>query len=169
MGEDPRGTPNNLMPFVAQVAVGRLPKVRIFGNDYPTPDGTGVRDYLHITDLALAHLAAVRKLLREHVRCQAYNLGTGRGYSVLEMIQAMQKACGHDIPHELVARRPGDVASMYTDPSFAERELGWRASRTLDDMCRDLWRWQSANPNGYSSSDGANKSNSHVDNESAKM
>jgi len=106
------------------------------------------------------HLAAVRKLLlHEHVGCLAYNLGTGRGDSVLEMIQAMQKACSHDIPHEMVARRPGDVASMYTDPSFAERELGWRATRTLDDMCRDLWRWQSANPNGYrsSSGDGASK------------
>lgn len=148
IGEDPNGIPNNLVPYIAQVAVGKLAQLRVFGNDYPTPDGTGVRDYIHVLDLAQGHLRAIEKLA-DNPGCVAYNLGTGRGYSVLEVIAAFSKACGKDIPYEVVARRPGDVAACYADPAFAERELGWKASRSLEEMCADTWRWQSANPDGY--------------------
>jgi UDP-glucose 4-epimerase len=148
IGEDPNGIPNNLVPFIAQVAVGNLERVRIFGNDYPTPDGTGVRDYIHVVDLALGHVAALKKL---DEGCGEFvcNLGTGRGYSVLEVIAAFERACGKHIDREFTLRRPGDIASVYADPSKAERELGWKARRGIDDMCADSWRWQSANPNGY--------------------
>jgi len=151
IGEDPHDIPNNLMPYITQVAVGKLPFLRIFGNDYPTPDGTGVRDYLHVMDLAEGHLAALRWLLAEGrgPQCQAFNLGTGRGVSVLEMVQAFQAASGRSIPYQIVERRPGDVAACWADPSKAERELGWRAHRTLAQMCADAWHWQVKNPDGY--------------------
>ena len=148
IGEDPTGTPNNLMPFVMQVAVGRREKVRVFGDDYPTPDGTGVRDYIHVTDLATGHIAALDALDRVD-GCVAVNLGTGRGYSVLDMIAAAARAVGRDIPYEIVARRPGDIAATYADPSLAAELLGWRAERDLDVMVRDHWRWQRDNPDGY--------------------
>jgi UDP-glucose 4-epimerase len=147
IGEDPRGVPNNLMPYVSRVAIGSLPRVSVFGNDYPTPDGTGVRDYIHITDLALGHLAALKKL--SEPGCVAYNLGLGRGYSVLEMIEAMRKITGKSIPYVITDRRPGDVATVYADTSKAKRELGWQAVRGLEEMCRDLWCWQQQNPNGF--------------------
>lgn len=148
IGEDPRGIPNNLFPFVTQVAVGRLPKLRVFGNDYPTPDGTGVRDYIHVMDLAAGHIAALR-YLKERERPITANLGTGAGHSVLEVIHAFERNTGKRVPIEYDARRPGDTASCFADPSLAARELGWRAQRGLDDMCRDAWRWQSQNPGGY--------------------
>jgi UDP-glucose 4-epimerase len=148
IGEDPQGIPNNLMPNIAQVAVGVRDRVRIFGSDYPTRDGTGVRDYIHVVDLARGHLAALEKLRRER-RGFTVNLGTGRGISVIEAIQAFERACGRKIPVERVARRAGDVAESYADASLAERLLGWKAVYGLDDMCRDTWRWQSLNPHGY--------------------
>ncbi len=148
IGEDPTGIPNNLMPFVAQVAVGRLPELRVFGNDYPTADGTGVRDYIHVVDLALGHLAALDRL-SANPGVVAYNLGTGRGYSVLEVVAAFEQATNRRVPYRIVARRPGDVAVSYADPTRAQAELGWRAVRGLADMCADTWRWQSQNPNGY--------------------
>ena len=151
IGEDPAGIPNNLMPFVMQVAVGRRPHVNVFGNDYPTPDGTGVRDYLHVVDLAGGHLAALEALPKID-GAQAINLGTGRGYSVLEVIAAVTEAVGRDIPYEIAPRRPGDIATCYADPSLAAELLGWRATRGLQDMCADAWRWQSSNPEGYASS-----------------
>ena len=149
IGEDPGGIPNNLMPFVAQVAVGKLPRLRVFGDDYPTPDGTGVRDYIHVVDLARGHLAALEKL-REAPGVVVYNLGTGRGYSVLEMVAAFERASGRPIPYEIVARRPGDIATCYADPTLAREELGWQAELGIDAMVTDTWRWQSRNPNGYS-------------------
>jgi UDP-glucose 4-epimerase len=148
IGEDPRGVPNNLMPYVMQVAIGRLPHLRVFGDDYPTRDGTGVRDYVHVVDLVLGHVAALRKLA-ETKGCVAYNLGTGSGYSVLEMVEAARKASGRDIPYEILPRRAGDVAECYADVSLAERELGWRAERDLDAMVQDAWRWQRMNPDGF--------------------
>ncbi len=148
IGEDPNGLPNNLMPYVSQVAVGRLPQLRVFGGDYPTPDGTGVRDYIHVVDLAVGHVAAVRRLT-ERPGVLTVNLGTGRGYSVIEVVRAFEKASGRPVPFEIVARRPGDVAQCYAEPGLAERELGWRAERGIDEMCADAWRWQSANPQGY--------------------
>lgn len=148
MGEDPQGVPNNLMPFIAQVAVGRRDKLRIFGHDYPTPDGTGVRDYIHVVDLADGHLAALN-YAHGRAGLHVFNLGTGRGNSVLEMLAAFGKACGRELAHELAPRRPGDVATCWADPAHAERALGWRATRGLDQMCEDTWRWQSMNPNGY--------------------
>ena len=148
IGEDPRGIPNNLLPFIAQVAVGRLERLSVFGGDYPTPDGTGVRDYIHVVDLALGHIAAVQKLA-QNPGVTAYNLGTGQGYSVLEMVAAFERACGKPIPYQIVGRRPGDIAETYADPSWAQRQLGWRARLGLDEMCADVWRWQSQNPNGY--------------------
>lgn len=148
IGEDPNGIPNNLLPYVAQVAVGKLPMLRVFGSDYPTPDGTGVRDYIHVVDLALGHLKALDRLAA-HPGVIAYNLGTGRGYSVLEMVAAFERASGRPIPYEIVARRPGDIAASYADPSKAQAELGWRAARGIDEMCADTWRWQAANPRGY--------------------
>lgn len=150
IGEDPNGIPNNLMPFISQVAVGRLPRLRVFGGDYPTPDGTGVRDYIHVLDLALGHVKALDWLAGGRAQgATAINLGTGQGYSVLEMIRAFEQASGKEIPYEIVARRPGDAASCYADPALAEQLLGWKAERGIDTMCRDAWRWQSANPQGY--------------------
>ncbi len=148
IGEDPNGVPNNLMPYVAQVAVGRYSFVRVWGNDYPTPDGTGVRDYIHVMDLAAGHTKALDKLASKP-GLVTYNLGTGQGYSVMEVIKAFEKACGHAIPYQIFDRRPGDVPTSYSDASKANRELGWFAHKTLDDMCQDAWRWQSQNPNGY--------------------
>lgn len=148
IGEDPCGTPNNLFPYLTQVAVGRLPKLRIFGSDYATPDGTGVRDYIHVMDLAAGHLAALR-FLREGRRSIVVNLGTGRGYSVLEAVRSFERVTGRSVPIEIADRRPGDVAECYADPSLAARELGWRATHGIEDMCRDAWRWQSGNPTGY--------------------
>lgn len=149
IGEDPNGIPNNLLPFIAQVAVGKLPRLRVFGNDYPTPDGTGVRDYIHVTDLARGHLKALERLAAAP-GVVTYNLGTGRGYSVLEMVQAFEQASGRPIPYEIVARRPGDVAVCYADPALAGKELGWVGELGVEAMVRDAWRWQSQNPNGYS-------------------
>jgi UDP-glucose 4-epimerase len=148
MGEDPQGVPNNLMPFLAQVAVGRREKLRVFGHDYPTPDGTGMRDYIHVVDLADGHLAALR---HAHGRpgFHVFNLGTGRGTSVLELLAAFGRACGRNLPHEFVPRRPGDLAAYWADPRRAEQALGWRATRDIDAMCADAWRWQSLNPAGY--------------------
>lgn len=148
IGEDPLGIPNNLMPAVARVAVGRLPELKVFGDDYPTPDGTGVRDYIHVVDLAAGHLAALRRI-GELAGAHAYNLGTGRGYSVLEMVAAFERACGKSLPHRIVDRRSGDIATCYADPTKAQRELDWRAELDLDAMCVDTWRWQSGNPHGY--------------------
>ncbi|MDR3280257.1 MAG: UDP-glucose 4-epimerase GalE, partial [Synergistaceae bacterium] len=148
IGEDPNGVPNNLVPYIAQVAVGNLERVLIFGNDYPTPDGTGVRDYIHVVDLARGHVSALVKLGES---CGEFvcNLGTGRGCSVLEVIAAFERACGKRVDREFTLRRPGDIAAVYADPSKAERELGWKSELDIDDMCADSWRWQSANPNGY--------------------
>ena len=148
IGEDPLGVPNNLMPFVAQVAVGRRDRLQVFGGDYPTPDGTGVRDYIHVMDLAEAHVSAVEHALA-NAGCITLNLGTGTGYSVLEMVRAFEQACGRPIPYEIVGRRPGDVAAVWADPALARTTLGWRALRGLGEMCRDAWAWQSANPHGY--------------------
>ncbi len=148
IGEDPNGIPNNLIPYIAQVAVGKLPEVRVTGSDYNTPDGTGIRDYIHVVDLAFGHIRALKKL-ETNPGILTYNLGTGRGYSVLEVIAAYSKAVGREIPYVLVKRRPGDVAESYADPSKAQQELRWVAERDLDDMCRDSWRWQKNNPNGY--------------------
>lgn len=150
IGEDPNGVPSNLMPFIAQVAVGRREALNVFGNDYPTPDGTGVRDYIHVVDLARGHLAALEKLgAAEEVL--TVNLGTGQGYSVLEMVEAFRRASGKDIPCRLVPRRPGDIACCYADPELAEHLLGWHAEYGLDRMCQDAWRWQKMNPTGYAS------------------
>jgi UDP-glucose 4-epimerase len=148
IGEDPSGIPNNLMPYVAKVAVGKLEKLTVFGDDYPTPDGTGVRDYIHVMDLAEGHVAAVDKLpdIKGEV---VYNLGTGHGYSVLDMVKAMKDAAGKEIPYSIGPRRPGDVASCYADPAKAKKELGWEAVKGVKEMCEDTWQWQSANPNGY--------------------
>jgi len=148
LGEDPNGIPNNLLPYIAQVAVGKLAELRVFGDDYPTHDGTGVRDYIHVIDLALGHIKALGALNSEP-GVAAYNLGTGRGYSVLDVVSAFEKACGKTIPYRITSRRPGDVASTYADPTKAQKELGWTAQRGIDEMCADVWRWQAANPNGY--------------------
>jgi len=148
IGEDPQGIPNNLMPFVSQVAIGKLPVLSVFGSDYPTHDGTGVRDYIHVVDLAKGHLKALKKL-DSNPGVVPYNLGTGQGYSVLEMIDAFEKASGRKVPYKLVDRRPGDIATCYADPALAAAELGWRAELGLEDMTRDGWRWQSQNPQGY--------------------
>lgn len=151
IGEDPRGIPNNLMPYVSQVAVGKRARLQVFGGDYPTPDGTGVRDYIHVMDLAAGHVAAVRHLI-EQERSITVNLGTGRGYSVLEVIRAFEAASGRPVPYDIVARRPGDVAACYADASLAASELGWTARRGLAEMCADAWRWQQANPEGFGAS-----------------
>jgi UDP-glucose 4-epimerase len=148
IGEDPEGIPNNLMPNVMQVAVGLRPYVRVFGDDYDTPDGTCIRDYVHVVDLAAGHVAALQALDTVD-GCRALNLGTGQGSSVLEVIASASRAVGHDIPYKIEARRPGDVPCVYADPKLASQVLGWEAKRTLDDMCRDHWAWQHANPNGY--------------------
>jgi len=148
IGEDPNGIPNNLMPYIMQVAIGRLPELRVFGNDYPTPDGTGVRDYIHVVDLASAHVRAVQKLAN-HPGLAAYNLGTGHGTSVLEMIAAFEKATGKHIPYTIMPRRSGDISAAYADPTKAEHELAWKAEHDLSDICRDGWHWQQKNPHGY--------------------
>jgi UDP-glucose 4-epimerase len=148
IGEDPNGIPNNLMPFVAQVASGKLPRLRVFGDDYETPDGTGVRDYIHVTDLAKGHLKALERLAAGP-GLVTYNLGTGRGYSVLEMVRAFERVSGRSVPYDIVGRRPGDIASCYADPALANKELGWTAGLGVEEMVRDAWRWQSQNPNGY--------------------
>ena len=149
IGEDPKGIPNNLMPYVAQVASGKLQSIGVFGNDYPTADGTGVRDYIHVVDLARGHLAAIEKLTAPGVH--VYNLGTGRGYSVLEMIRAFEKACQKKLPYQIKPRRAGDIAACYAACDKAARELGWHAEYGLEEMCRDQWNWQKNNPNGYES------------------
>jgi UDP-glucose 4-epimerase len=148
MGEDPQGIPNNLMPFIAQVAVGRREKLAVFGNDYPTPDGTGVRDYIHVMDLADGHIAAL-KAVGDKAGLHIYNLGTGKGSSVLEMVEAFGKACGKPVPYELCPRRPGDIAECWASTTKAEQDLGWKATRSVDEMTADTWKWQSLNPNGY--------------------
>ena len=148
IGEDPKGIPNNLLPYVAQVAIGKLKCLGVFGNDYDTPDGTGVRDYIHVVDLAIGHVKAIDKI-RENPGVKIYNLGTGNGYSVLDIVKAYSKACGHDVPYEIKQRRAGDIATCYADASLAKKELGWEAEYGIDEMCADSWRWQSMNPNGY--------------------
>ena len=148
IGEDPRGIPNNLMPFISQVAVGRREKLSVFGNDYDTHDGTGVRDYIHVVDLAKGHVAAVKYAV-ENLGCEVFNLGTGTGYSVLDMVKAFEEANGVKVPYQIVDRRPGDLATCYADPAKSLEKLGWKAEKTLVDMCRDSWNWQSKNPMGY--------------------
>jgi len=148
MGEEPSGIPNNLMPYVAQVAIGKRPYLSVYGNDYLTLDGTGVRDYIHVQDLAAGHVAALHALLTQG-KGFTVNLGTGRGSSVLEVVQAFEQASGQSIPYQIAPRRPGDVAQCYADPALAQSLLGWRAQHTLADMCADAWRWQSGNPKGY--------------------
>ena len=148
IGEDPNGIPNNLVPYVAQVAVGKLPKLNIFGNDYATPDGTCIRDYIHVVDLAMGHLRALEKLTSKP-GVVAYNLGTGQGSSVMDVVKAFVKACGKPIPYAFAPRRPGDAVVCYADPSLAERELGWKSVHNLEEMCLDVWRWQSQNPDGF--------------------
>lgn len=148
IGENPKGIPNNLMPYITQVAVGKREFLGVFGNDYDTHDGTGVRDYIHVVDLADGHVKALKKIEEKAGVC-VYNLGTGNGYSVLDMVKAFGKACGHDVPYKIQDRRPGDIATCYADPAKAKAELGWEAVRGLDEMCEDSWRWQSNNPNGY--------------------
>lgn len=148
IGEDPKGIPNNLLPYVAQVAIGKLECVGVFGDDYDTPDGTGVRDYIHVVDLALGHVKALDKI-KENPGVKVYNLGTGNGYSVLDVIKAFSKACGHDVPYQIKPRRPGDIATCYSDASLAKKELNWEAKFGIEEMCADSWNWQSKNPNGY--------------------
>ena len=148
IGEDPKGIPNNLLPYVAQVATGKLEKVHVFGNDYDTPDGTGIRDYIHVVDLAKGHVKAIEGMEKLD-GVNVFNLGTGHGYSVLDIIKAFSKACGRDLPYVIDPRRPGDIAVCYSDPKKAQEVLGWTAEKTLEDMCRDGWKWQSSNPEGY--------------------
>ncbi len=148
IGEDPKGIPNNLVPYVAQVAVGKRAALGVFGNDYDTPDGTGVRDYIHVVDLAQGHVKAIEKI-RQNPGVEVYNLGTGNGYSVLQVVEAFGKACGHPIPYEIKPRREGDIATCYCDPKKAKEDLGWEAKYGVDEMCEDTWRWQSTNPDGY--------------------
>ncbi len=150
IGEDPNGIPNNLLPYIAQVVVGKLPELSVFGDDYSTPDGTGVRDYIHVVDLAEGHLRAL-EALETHTGAHVWNLGTGQGYSVLEMVRAFETASGKSVPYRIASRRPGDIATCYADPTKAEIELGWKARRGLDQMMQDTWRWQSMNPNGFES------------------
>ena len=150
IGEDPAGIPNNLLPFVAQVAIGRRPELSVFGNDYPTPDGTGVRDYIHVVDLAIGHLKAIEKLEKTpDLGLKIYNLGTGNGYSVLQIVKAFEKASGRKVAYKICPRRPGDIAECWADPSLAAAELGWKAERGIEEMCEDAWRWQKKNPYGY--------------------
>lgn len=152
LGEDPNGIPNNLMPYVAQVAIGRLEKLHIFGGDYPTPDGTGVRDYIHVMDLAAGHLKAMGKLDSKH-GCQAYNLGTGKGYSVLEVVKTFSRVTGREIQYDIVSRRQGDIAECFADPTFSAEKLNWKAEHGLMEMVRDHWHWQVQNPDGYASAE----------------
>ena len=150
IGEDPAGIPNNLLPFVAQVAIGRRPELSVFGNDYPTPDGTGVRDYIHVVDLAIGHLKAIEKIEKTpDLGLKIYNLGTGNGYSVLQIVKAFEKASGRKVAYKICPRRPGDIAECWADPSLAAAELGWKAERGIEEMCEDAWRWQKKNPYGY--------------------
>ena len=149
IGEDPNGIPNNLVPYVAKVAIGSLEKINVFGNDYDTPDGTGVRDYIHVVDLAIGHIKAIEKLHKDKPGIVTYNLGTGVGYSVLDVIKNYEKACGKKLPYVITERRPGDIGTCYADPSKAYEELGWKAERGIEEMCRDSYRWQSKNPDGY--------------------
>ena len=171
MGEDPKGVPNNLLPYVAQVAVGRRAFVSVYGNDYPTPDGTGVRDYIHVMDLARAHLCALRRLetATTPLGAAVYNVGTGKGSSVLDVIRAFEKACGKEIPYRVVPRRAGDVAVAYCDPAAAERDLGFKCELTLDDACRDMWRWQTSNPHGYGVAEAAEGASSAAQTRRAKV
>lgn len=148
IGEDPNGVPNNLMPYISQIAVGRRKQLQVFGNDYPTPDGTGVRDYIHVTDLALGHVKAIA-YAENHKGAEVFNLGTGIGYSVLDIVKAFEKTNGIEIPYVIAERRPGDIAECYADPQKANTVLGWKAQRTLEDMCKDTWNWQKKNPEGY--------------------
>lgn len=148
IGEDPSGVPNNIMPYITKVAIGELKELSVFGNDYDTKDGTGVRDYIHVVDLALGHIKALDKLV-ENSGLVTYNLGTGNGYSVLDLVEAFAKASGREVPYKIVDRRPGDVAVCYADPKKANKELGWFATKNIDDMCKDSWNWQSKNPKGY--------------------
>lgn len=148
IGEDPKGIPNNLLPYVAQVAIGKLECLGVFGDDYDTPDGTGVRDYIHVVDLAKGHVKAINKI-KENPGVKIYNLGTGIGYSVLDVVKAFSKACGHDVPYQIKPRRPGDIATCYSDAALAKEELGWVAEYGIEEMCEDSWRWQQMNPNGY--------------------
>lgn len=148
IGEDPKGIPNNLVPYIAQVAVGKLASLGVFGDDYDTPDGTGVRDYIHVVDLAKGHVKAIEKL-KDKEGVSVYNLGTGNGYSVLQVLHAFEKACGKELPYTVKPRRAGDIATCYADPSKAAKELGWKAEKGIEEMCADSWRWQSNNPNGY--------------------
>ena len=148
IGEDPQGIPNNLMPYITQVAVGKRKELSVFGNDYPTPDGTGIRDYIHVVDLAAGHVAALQAIERR-CGCAVYNLGTGHGYSVLDVVKAFEKASGVTVPYRIAPRRPGDIAECWSDPTKAARELGWKAKYDIDAMCRDAWNWQRTNPNGY--------------------
>ena len=148
IGEDPKGIPNNLVPYIAQVAVGKRAALGVFGNDYDTPDGTGVRDYIHVVDLAIGHVKAIEKI-KQNPGVEVYNLGTGNGYSVLQVVEAFGKACGNPIPYEIKPRREGDIATCYCDPQKAKEDLGWTAQYGVDEMCQDTWRWQSGNPNGY--------------------
>lgn len=150
IGEDPKGIPNNLLPYVAQVAIGKLPEINVFGDDYDTPDGTGVRDYIHVVDLARGHVKAIERFAKKD-GVFICNLGTGHGYSVLDVIHAFEKACGKELPYVIRERRPGDIATCYSSPAKAEKELGWTAEFDLEDMCRDSWNWQQKNPNGYNS------------------
>ncbi|KAL6979614.1 UDP-glucose 4-epimerase Uge1 [Sarracenia purpurea var. burkii] len=152
LGEDPKGIPNNLMPYITQVAVGRQPELNVYGNDYPTPDGTPIRDYIHVVDLANGHIVALRKLFTtENIGCTAYNLGTGFGTSVLELVSAFEKASGKEIPMKVCPRRPGDVTAVYASTELAEKELGWKAKYGIEEMCRDQWNWATQNPTGYQS------------------
>lgn len=149
IGEDPKGIPNNLMPYISQVAVGRRKELSVFGNDYDTPDGTGVRDYIHVVDLARGHVAAIEYMQKNHRGESVFNLGTGTGYSVLDMVKAFSRVTGREIPYKIVDRRPGDLATVYSSPDKSAELLGWKAQHSLDDMCRDAWNWQSKNPMGY--------------------
>lgn len=149
IGENPNGIPNNLMPYITQVAIGKLPELSVFGDDYDTPDGTGVRDYIHVVDLAEGHVKALDNILEGNKGVQVFNLGTGHGYSVLDIVKAFETASGKKVPYKIVARRPGDIATCYSDPSKAKEVLGWAAKRDLAEMCEDSWRWQSQNPNGF--------------------
>ena len=153
IGEDPKGIPNNLFPYISQVAVGRREYLSVFGNDYDTPDGTGVRDYIHVVDLAKGHVAAIR-YAESHTGTEVFNLGTGTGYSVLDMVKAFEKVNGVPVPYQIAPRRPGDLATCYADPEKSFRELGWKTEKTLEDMCRDTWNWQKNNPNGYAGQEG---------------
>jgi UDP-glucose 4-epimerase len=150
IGEDPAGIPNNLLPYISQVAVGRLKELNVFGDDYPTVDGTGVRDYIHVVDLAVGHLKAIEKLgKKKPLGLKVYNLGTGNGYSVLQIVKAFEKASGKKVPYAIRPRRPGDIAECWADPALARKELGWRAKRGIEKMCQDAWRWQEQNPFGF--------------------